>query len=392
MLPKTTRLETTPLIAEFLFWLSFSGLFYIYLGYPLLIWSCARIRPRSPRKADGSAPVSVVIAAHNEADHLQRKINDLLHSANQKLLGEVLIASDGSTDATAEIVDSFDDPRVKLLHWPDRRGKAAVLNDAVPQCGHDVVVLTDARQELSAHALQQLVSHFADESVGVVSGELVLRDTEDSTTAAQGIGFYWRYEKFIRRQESRFRSVPGATGALYAIRKQLFRPISPQTLLDDVVIPMQAVVQGYRCVFEPNAVAYDVPSQSPDQESIRKRRTIAGNAQLIAHHPDWLLPWRNPIWLEFVSHKIGRLFSPLLLLVALWSNIALISQPLYAVLLALHVDCYLAAIAGWAYQRAGGRSSWFGVPLMFMALNATTAAALWDAIRGRFQPKWRRAG
>src|SRR6185369_4994012 len=278
--------------------ISLAGLAYIYAGYPALMWLLARAFGRAVNKQTGTAPFSVVIAAYNDAAVLRRKLDSIFASHHAARIREVIIASDGSTDETAAVVQSFGDPRIRFLDFEDRRGKPAVLNDTVPQCSSDIVILTDARQELHPAALGELAANFADETVGVVSGELVFRENNAGTTASQGIGFYWTYEKFIRKNESRFRSVPGATGALYAIRKRLFQPIDAHTLLDDVAIPMQAVMQQSRCIFEPQAIAYDVPSQSPRQETIRKRRTIAGNAQLVALRPEWLLPWRNPIWLQ----------------------------------------------------------------------------------------------
>ena len=294
-----------------------------------------------------------------------------------------MIGSDGSDDGTVQRVKAVQDERIRLVEFPARRGKAAVLNDLVPQCRADVVVLTDARQELAPGAMAGLLSNFADERVGVVSGEMVFRG-EDATGVSRGIGFYWRYEKFIRRNESRFASVPGATGALYAIRKSLFRPIHPSSLLDDVAIPMQAVVQGSRCVFEEDSLVFDQPSHSVEQESVRKRRTIAGNAQLVRLYPEWLLPWRNPVWFQYVSHKLARLLSPFFLAGALGASLWLIGRPLYAGLFAAQVLMYGLALMGSIYK-----IRWCGAPAVFVSLNLTTLRALADAATGRFNVKWK---
>ena len=373
-----------------LFWLSLALLAYIYAGYPLLIWMLGRVRPAAVLKAPFTGQLSVVIVGYNEASRLVRKLDSVLASDCASQIEEILIGSDGSDDNTVEIVAAYGDPRVRLVTFAERRGKPAVLNDLVPQCRTELVVLTDARQAVEPSALSRLAACFADNRVGVVSGELVLRADDSDSPAAEGIGAYWKYEKFIRKSESRFRSVPGATGALYAIRKSLFRPIPAQTLLDDVVIPMQAVEQGYRCLIEAGAIAYDTPSQSTQQESVRKRRTIAGAAQLVINQPRWLLPWKNPIWIEFVSHKLARLCSPGLLVVAAVTNVALARQPLYRVLLILQFGFYTAAVIGFVLQQRGKKSSLFGLPLMFVSLNTTTTGALWDALRGRFRATWQR--
>lgn len=376
---------------QLIFWLSILGVAYICVGYPLLVFALSRLRPLKTIKQPNMRAVSVVIIGHNEAARLPNKIASVLASDDSHLIQEIIVASDGSTDDTANVIAVLNEPRVRLLEFAERRGKPSVLNDVLPQCRSEIVVLSDARQELDRRAIAELTANFADERVGVVSGELVFRADGDETTASQGVGAYWRYEKFIRRSEGHFRSVPGATGALYALRRKLFRPIPPQTILDDVVIPMQAVAAGYRCLFESAAIAFDRPSTSTAKESIRKRRTIAGAAQLIVNHPGWLLPWRNPIWFEFVSHKLARLASPLLLVAAAVANFQLAIHPAYSVLLTWQAVFYASAVAGWIFQQAGLRSSLFGAPLMFLSLNTTTVAALWDALRGRFRATWHRS-
>ena len=377
-------------MTEFLFWLSLAGLVYIYLGYPLLVKGLARAFPMRRERHSVDQNVSLVIACHNEAGRIHHKLSTLLQSTQAALIDEVLIGSDGSDDEIAEAVAALNDSRIRLIEFPTRRGKPAVLNDLIPQCRSEIVVLCDARQILSDDAIPELLANFADSSVGVVSGELMFRQSSSDSTAGRGIGAYWRYEKMIRRAEAQFRSVPGATGALYAIRREAFQAVPESTLLDDVVIPMIAVTRGWKCVFERKAIAWDDPSDSLSREAIRKRRTIAGAAQLIVHHPSWLLPWRNPIWLEFVSHKILRLLSPVLLVSVAVTNVLLLSQLSYSLLLLCPACFYYSAFAGWLCQKIGRPSSIFGVQAMFLTLNLTTAAALFDAMRGRFRVTWQR--
>jgi poly-beta-1,6-N-acetyl-D-glucosamine synthase len=375
-----------------LFWVCVAGLFYIYLGYPLLAGLLAKLRARPVQRAPYGGSVSVLIVACNEAAVLPRKIRSLLASEAQAQIGEIVVASDGSTDETAQSVAAVAEPRVRLVAFPARRGKASVLNEVFPQCRHEIVVLTDARQEVHPRALGALLSNFADESVGVVSGELVFREEGIGTASARGMDVYWSYEKFIRKSEAAFGSVPGATGALYAIRKKLFHPIPPATLLDDVLIPMQAVARGFRCVFEEGACVYDDVTQDYRAESRRKRRTIAGIAQLMRLCPRWLLPWANPIWLQFVSHKIARLFSPFLLFALLASNVLLARSAgtPYRALLWGQMGFYAVAAAGWFCSAAGWCIPGVSAPFVFVRLNVTTFLALLDAFRGRFNPAWQR--
>ncbi|MFV0442640.1 MAG: glycosyltransferase family 2 protein [Planctomycetaceae bacterium] len=374
-----------------MYWLSIAGLAYIYVGYPLLVWLFARLRRRPIPRPHWSESVSVVIAGYNEGRRLAAKLDSLFASTAADHIVEVLIGSDGSDDDTADVLARYGDSRVRLVQFSERRGKPAVLNDVVPQCQGDVVILTDARQMLDRDGIARLASRLADPLIGVVSGELMFRTDAGDTAAAKGMGAYWAYEKWIRKSEGRFRSVPGATGAFYALRPRLFRPVPENTLLDDVVIPMQAVEQGFRCVLEEGAIAWDTPSQSTQQEAVRKRRTIAGAAQLIVNQPRWLLPWKNPIWWEFVSHKLLRLTSPVLLLTALASNIALATSLSYQLLLGGQFLFYLAAALAWGLSLRGKKLPLLGTVLMFVSMNLTTVLALWDACRGRFRATWQRA-
>jgi len=379
------------LVWQVLFWWATAGLAYIYVGYPLLMAALSRVAPLRREKSHAPRTVSIVLAAHNEANRLPAKLQSLLAMQHADWITEILVGSDGSTDDTVAVLQQFPDARVRVVPFAERRGKPAILNELIPQCRGEIVLLTDARQEFDAAFLTECLANFADPQVGVVSGELVLRTSAATTTAGEGIGLYWRYEKFLRKSESRFRGVPGATGACYAIRQAAFRRIPAETILDDVAIPMWIVNQGYRCVFEPAAVAYDLPSTSPQQEAIRKRRTIAGVAQLVRLYPSWLLPWSNRLWFEFVSHKLLRLASPVLLLLAAVANVALVSTPPYAVLLSLQFSFYVTGLVGWGAQSRGQRSKLFGPALMFLTLNLTTAYALWDAWRSRYRVTWTKA-
>lgn len=373
-----------------LFWIAVVGVLYTYAGYPLLMALLAGLVRRSPRKGPVSATFSVVMAAHNEAERLICKVRSLQQARATEHLMEILIGSDGSADQPAAAVAALGDPRVRVVEFPERRGKPAVLNDLLAQARGEIVVMMDARQAVDPEVFAQLLPNFADPRVGVVSGELVFRTPSETTATAEGMDAYWRYEKFLRRSEARFRSVPGATGAIYALRRSLFQPIPPETLLDDVAIPMQAMRQGYRCVFESGAVVYDDPSQQLDQESTRKRRTLAGNAQLVVLFP-WLInPFCNPIWFEFVSHKLLRLLVPYFMLAALLANLALLGSPLYNLLAAGQLAFYLAAAAGYMAARHGRRGGLLAVPYLFVSLNVVAVLALGDVLGRRTRVQWSR--
>jgi cellulose synthase/poly-beta-1,6-N-acetylglucosamine synthase-like glycosyltransferase len=215
------------------------------------------------------------------------------------------------------------------------------------------VVFADARQRFADDAIHQLVANFDDPDVGGVSGELILDcesgDAPADSTIGGGVGLYWRYEKWLRRHESRVWSTLGATGAVYALRRALWQPLPAETLLDDVLSPMRAVLSGKRIVFDDSARAYDRVAESGPAESRRKVRTLAGNYQIIRLEPRLLLPFVNPVWIQYLSHKLGRLFVPWALVCAFIASAALAPRSwLYAVALLVQLCFYgLAAFGGW---------------------------------------------
>lgn len=372
----------------FLFWLGLGGLFYTYALYPLIILLLARWFPKPVRKGSFSGSVSVVIAAYNEAHVIADKIRNILSLKGSDQICEILIGSDGCSDRTAEEARSVPDSRVRVFEFPERRGKAVVLNELMEKCAGDVVVMTDARQEIADDALVALRENFADPRVGVVSGELVFRTTTSDGTAA-AMECYWNYEKSIRKAEATFHSVPGATGAIYAMRKSLFRPVPAQTVLDDVLIPMQAVLMGYRCVFEPRAIAWDRPSTSRQEEAARKRRTLAGNLQIVMWHPTWVLPNVNPIAWQFVSHKLARLFSPIFLLLGWVGSAAAASHPFYFWACVAQSALFIVACVALVCEMRLSGLCWFRFIGLFYAMNGTILLAWWDALRGRYRAAWK---
>ncbi len=363
-------------MAEGVFWLSLALLFHTFAGYPLLMALWAHIAPCPVRRATSDRSVAVIVVAYNEAARIEAKIETLLAQDYPADRLRVVVACDGSTDATAAIVRSYADQRVSLLSFPQRRGKAACLNDAVASCDEDIIVFNDSRQKLNPQAVRCLAENFADPHVGAVSGELVFV-SEGMTDFGGGVDAYWRYEKFIRQCEARVHSVPGATGALYAIRRECFGPIPAGTILDDVAIPMQAAMAGYRVVFDGRAQAFDHASLSAAQEKLRKVRTLAGNYQLLALMPRLLLPVVNPIWAQFMSHKVLRLLAPFAMLSLLLANAALAASPPFAIFLASQLALYILAIAG-ALIPAIGRLKLARIATAFLMLN-------WFAVLGLLQ-------
>ena len=329
------------ILPTFTFWSSLGLLTYTYVGYPLGIKALARLRPRRVEAGALEPRVSVVMAAHNEAARVGSKLENLLGLDYPADKLEVIVASDGSDDGTDEVVRGFADRGVRLVRLERRQGKASALNAGVERARGEVVVFCDVRQVIEPGALRALVSPFGDPRVGAVSGELLMESDK-------GPGVYWRYEKMIRAAEGKVDSMVGATGALYAIRRHLFRRLPPDCLLDDVFTPMQIVLRGYRVLFEPGARCSDQEAPVAG-EFARKARTLAGNFQLLRQLPLTLSPLHNRVFLQFVSHKLLRLACPAALGGLLASNMVLV----------------LTLAPGWPFYVAtlGGQLTLYGLAL-----------------------------
>lgn len=375
-----------------LFWTCVVFLAYTYLGYPAVVHAWAKLRRQPCRWRNIEPTVSLVVVVHNEATRTEGRLKNLFALDFPRDRLEILIASDGSTDGTLEAARAYEDRGVTVIAFDTRRGKPAVLNDVIPKAQGEIVVLADARQHFEADTLLALVNPFADATVGAVSGELILTQPEGGRTSIEeGVGFYWRYETFIRRNESLVDSTVGATGAIYAIRKELFEPIPEDMILDDVLLPMRIARRGYRILFEPAARAYDRPAATANEEFTRKVRTIAGNFQLLARE-HWLLnPFRNRLWLQTISHKVLRLLSPLFLTGVLVANLLLLNESFYRWTLGIQLAFYSAALGGCILHLARIRILATSVPYVFCLLNCATVVAFFRFVTGRQRVTWKKA-
>jgi len=363
-----------------LFWSSLSLIFVAYAGYPIALYFRARFWPRPVRRASISPHVSIVLAVRNEEQNLPRKLRDLtaLDYAVDRL--EVIVVSDGSTDATNKILAAWENCHFRTIVLPEHCGKATALNHGLTAARGEIIVFTDARQMIASDALRKLVANFADPSVGCVSGELIIG--EGSTTAsAEGVGLYWRVEKQIRHWEGLAGSTVGATGAFYAVRRNLLSPLPQELILDDVYIPFQVVRQGQRVVFERRALAWDDFKPTLKQEFRRKVRTLTGNYQLLQLAP-WVLTHSNPLRLQFVCHKLLRLLVPFDLVGLLVSTLWL-RTGIYELALAFQLIFYVLAVLSLFRAKVGVVSRLSAISLAFVVLNTAAAVAFIYFITGR---------
>jgi len=344
------------------------------------------VRKKPPRKEYINPAVSILMPVHNEEKYVEDKIKSLLNIDYPANRVEVLIGSDGSTDRTEEIVKKYVDGMIKLCSREERKGKPSMLNLLASRAKGEILVLTDVRQELDKDSLKELVGNFYDERVGSVSTELLFEDENNKT--GNGIGFYWKYEKFIRNCESRLGSMLGATGAMYAIRRRLFSELPKDIILDDMYIPLKIVERGYRAVFDAEAKIYDRVSKDSNHEFLRKARTHAGNFQVFGYVKKLFNPLKSPVALQLFSHKLLRLMGPYLLIALFVSNMFLLDNLFYLLTFVLQAVFYIFALLGTVRKKA---NRLFDIPHMFCVMNFAAVVGLWRFVRGNHSVLWEKA-
>ena len=349
---------------------------YVLFGYPALLGFLARRFAKPVRNGPFQPTVSIVVAAHNGEDFIEQKLASVAALDYPRGLTEVLIVSDGSTDRTEAIARGFAEVfrgvyrAVRVLCLP-RGGKSTALNVGIAAASGEILVLTDVRQRLAPDSLRLLLENFADPNVGVASGELVILDGK--TGEESSVGLYWKYEFGIRLHLSAIDSIFGATGAFYAIRRNLAVQIPADSLLDDMYMPLAAFFRGYRLVADPRARMFDYPT-GLETEFRRKVRTLAGNYQIIAAYPA-LLGFGNRLWFHYISYKFARLLLPFALL-AIAATSTLTPVPWRTALLAAQAVFYGTAIADWWIPDAFPLKKATSAMRTFVTLMAATACAV----------------
>ncbi len=361
---------------ELLFWVAVTLIGYSYFGYPLLLMLLARNRSQPVDTVDEAVlpAVTVIIAAYNEETCIDARIQNLLSLDYPSDKLTALIGSDGSSDATAAILEKYTEhPVIKPVIFTQNRGKTSVLNDLVNRATDEILVMSDANTDFAPDVIHQLVRHFENPQVGAVCGELNLVDAQSSNNKD---GVYWRYERFLKQKENHLNAVLGANGANYAIRKSLFRPLPTNTIVDDFQIAMNVSRSGYQVVYDCDAKASEEVAPDLQSEEGRRVRIGSGNyqaffANLWALNP--LLGWR---FVAYVSHKVIRWFAPHLLILIAVSNLLLLPTPLYTLTFCGQVIFYLVAWWGITNKKRGKQvPNIVALPAFFVAMN-------WALFRG----------
>lgn len=369
-----------------LFWLSLSLLVYSYFIYPFILYLFVK-----PEKVVMITPsefpsVDIIIAAYNEESCIKARIENALSQDYQGVL-QILVASDGSQDNTGEIIEAFTDKRVQAYNFPENRGKISVLNDLVAKSSAQILVFTDANTDFNVDAVSVLISSFND-NVGAVSGELIL-ETEDDNQNQDGL--YWRYEQFLKKCESSLGSLLGANGAIYALKRELYLPLSTDTIVDDFCIVMNVKKQGFDVVYNDTAIAKEEVAPSLEDEYGRRVRIGIGNYKAFFTNLWALSPTKGLLSWCYWSHKVLRWFAPHFMLITFVANVFLINVPFYFYIFILQVVFY--GVAWYGQKRIHNNrqvNSIVAIISFFVSMNVALGQGFIRFTKGHKNGGWKR--
>ncbi len=374
---------------QLVFWVCIILMAYVYIGYPLLVYLVSIVMPKPVIKGDREPTVTILITAYNEQSAIREKLANTLRIEYPKEKIEILVASDGSTDGTDDIVREFAGQGVKLLRVEGRVGKTATQNAAVEQATGEIILFSDATTAYQPDVFRKVLPYFADRSVGCVAGRLIYLD-EGDTNVGKGAQSYWGYETFIKIAESRACSLIGASGCLYAVRKAAYDPLYPEAC-SDFLICTSVFRKGLRSVFAPEAVCSEVTNRDAGHEMKMRIRVISQTYTDLWRNRDMLNPFKSGFFaVELISHKLLRYAVPFILLAAYISSIFLAAERsiIYTMAFALQTAFYTAALMGMAIERLGRRSGILAMPLYFVLANLASLIAFYKFLRGEKYARW----
>lgn len=367
-------------IVKIIFWVCLFLVFYTYAGYGLILWLLVQIKhivsgrpvPVALPADDVLPHITFLVCAYNEQDVVTEKMRNTLALDYPPEKLHVMWVTDGSTDDTNLLLQSYDD--VEVVYSPERRGKTAALNHGIGMVKTDITVMTDANTMVNREALREIVHCLMDPHVGCVAGEKRVMARHTGQAAAESEGLYWKYESALKRMDSELYSTMGAAGELNAIRTRLYEPMPEAALLDDFVMSMNMVDKGYRIAYTSKAYAMEYGSASLHEESKRKRRIAAGGLQSCWWLRRMMNPFRRPtVAFQFVSHRVLRWsITPIALMALIPLNVVLVMQKaasVYYVVWLLQVLFYLTAFCGWWFEQHGRRNKWLYIPYYFLFMN-----------------------
>jgi glycosyltransferase involved in cell wall biosynthesis len=374
-------------VAEIVFWLSVFLVFWTYVGYYLLLKLLSVLVVRETERVDITPGVSIVITAYNEQKKISRKLEECLSLDYPKDQLEIIVASDGSTDGTNSIVQSFETMGVQLIAVPERRGKHYAQEQAIGTARHGIIVLTDATTSLRSDSIRKIVRSFADQSIGCVSGMDVVAS---STEAPQGEGVYVRYEMSLRSLESRVCSLIGVSGSFFAVRKELCNTWFAD-MSSDFFVPIVSYMNGKRAILDSEAIGEYELVKNPEREFHRKVRTVVHGLAVLIRLASVMNPFRYGLFsFQMISHKLLRWLVPFLLILMLATNLLLLSSGLiYVILLFAQASFCIAALAAYLFKFLE-RNAVFKIPFFFVMVNLSILVAWIRYLTGERYVTWER--
>lgn len=371
-----------------LFWICVGLVLWVYAGYPLFLILLTRLRaPRAVVHGAITPPVTLIISAYNEAEVIRTKIENSLALDYPRDKLEVLVISDCSADGTDDIVREYQDRGVRLLRMTERGGKTLGLNAGVPAARGEIIIFSDANAMYHPQTVRKIARNFADPQVGCVTGESRY-NLDGATESTESENLYWRYELALKQMESRVGSLVGGDGAIYAIRKALYRPLQAADL-SDFVNPMQISLQGYRNVYEPEALSFENGADTFEQEFRRKVRIVARAWRGLLRVRAVLNPFRFGLFtIQVFSHKLLRWLVPVFMLGAMCANVFLLHAPFYFFTGVVQTFFYLLAAGGWLQARRAEVARVFYVPYYFCLVNYASLLGILSYYRGQSFTTW----
>jgi len=373
--------------AVWVFWTATALLFYAYAGYPLLLALLAPFRRDRRSKEEYTPMISVLIAARNEEAGIKKKIEQTLALNYPADRMEILVLSDASTDQTDAIVQSFTDPRVRLIRVDPGRGKTNAQNFGVRQARGEVLIFSDATTVYHPQALRKLAANYKNPQVGAVSGRYQYFESEGGSPTGMGTIAFWNYENLIKKMQSRIGTISGCCGCIYSVRRDLYTPLDPG-IISDLTQPLWVIQKGHRVVFEDRALAYEETTQSSGEEFSMRVRVVTRGMRGLLSVPDLFKPWKHPwVCFQLLSHKVSRWLVPVFLLAIFGASAVLASVPFYRFALVLQLGFYVLALLS---SLVPFHRAWkpLGIPLYFCTLNAAALVSLFELMRGRNYAVW----
>ena len=381
------------IIIEIIFWISLGALLYTYLGYAVILACCHfLIQRRASKPVESFCPrVSIVLAAFNEAAHIRQKLDNCLGLDYPRENMEILVGSDGCDDGTDEIVQEFQGDGVELFAFRPRRGKMATVNRIVRHATGEICVFSDISEVFEPDALRKLVRHFADPSIGAVTGNHIYYSKK--TGLGAGTSFYWKFQRFLQQIESRICSVCACDGTIYACRRELFAFPPDETINDDMAVPLGILLKGRRVIFEPEAIARGDVLPETRRFFRQKIRGQAGRYQVFANFPRMFVPWPVQRWWIFVSHSVLPVLVPWFLALALVTNIVLVcggGQAIYSLFLTLQGVFALLALVGYIAEKRRVYLGLGAIPFYFVVANIGSLCGFFAYVGGLQKAAWRK--